>query len=176
MCIGLSQESTARLLIKDLFSLYVAQSQQCTDLEKILVILMYLMYLIVFAATLFLVTIRLLSGIEKLGLPDLYPSYMATILKDFCDVTYGRKTCWALSSKVSAPISFKSYTFLKTGENVWFCVWPDLSKIFRGMSYTTDELIQLHILMYHLTWYIWKEWSLFPQVDNWSAEFVSLGR
>ena len=55
---------------------------------KTLVILMYLMYLIVFAATLFLVAIRLRSGTEKLRLPDLYPSYMTSILKDFCDVTY----------------------------------------------------------------------------------------
>ena len=72
--------------------------------------LVILMYLIVFAATLFLVTIRLRSGTENLRLPDLYPSYTTSILKDFCDVTYGRKICWALSSKVSAPISFRRCT------------------------------------------------------------------
>ena len=93
-----------------------------------------LMYLIVFAATLFLVAIRLHSGTEQLRLPDLYPSYTTSIRKHFCDVTYGRKTCCSLSLKVSAPISFRwctitptkynvvyfwsPYTFLKTGKYV----------------------------------------------------------
>ena len=43
--------------------------------------------------TLFLFTIRLRSGTKKLRLPDLYPCYMTSILRNFCDVTYGRKTC-----------------------------------------------------------------------------------
>ena len=35
------------------------------------------------------------------------------------------------------------------------------------------EFIQIFI--YHFTWDIkqWKEWALFPQGDNWSAEFFS---
>ena len=38
----------------------------------------------VFAAKLLLVTFRLLSGTEKLGLPDIYSSRMTSIIEDVC--------------------------------------------------------------------------------------------
>ena len=69
----------ARLLINDLFTLCDTKSTVHQSRETLVI----LMYLIVFAATLFLVTIRLRSGIENLRLPDLYPSYTTLILKDF---------------------------------------------------------------------------------------------
>ena len=61
----------------------------------------------VFAATLLLVTFPPLSGTQKIVLPGLYSFHMTSILEGFCDApyhAYGRKTCLALSSKVSAPI------------------------------------------------------------------------
>ena len=68
MYIGFLLVCMAGLLIKDLFSLYVAASKQCINLDK----LTQFDGTFVFAATLLLVTSTLHSEAEKLGLSDLY--------------------------------------------------------------------------------------------------------
>ena len=96
----------ARLLIKDLFSLYVQQvnstsiSKNWCQFDRVFV----------FHATLLLVTLTLLSGAENIWLI----SHMTSIEEEICDVTYRRKTFWASSSKLSAPIGFRRCTVTGT--------------------------------------------------------------